>query len=85
MKTIRTDFPAVRFYQKNGETYFIVDCRRKGWLGTKRLGFSSKMEALNKAREIAEKVTSEGYNGANAVSSVTTDKNLKSWSAQLAV
>jgi integrase/recombinase XerD len=84
MKTIRKEFPQVRAYKRNGATYFSVDCRRKGWLGKKRIGFSDKFEALAKAREIAEKVASEGFDGANSVSAVTTDKNLRQWADQLA-
>ena len=84
MKTIRKEWPQVRSYKaKNGGTYYTVDCRRKGWGGQKRIGFKSKHEALDKAREIAEKVEAEGFDGANSVSTVTTDKNLRRWAEQL--
>lgn len=56
MGLIRSGYPRVRSYRRNGHTYYDVDCRKRGWNGPPRLSFSDKAAALAKARHIASTV-----------------------------
>ncbi len=54
MNLIRSTYPRVRSYRRNGHTYYDVDCRREGWTGRPRISFSNKAQALEKARQIGK-------------------------------
>jgi hypothetical protein len=54
MSLIRSTYPRVRSYRRNGHTYYDVDCRREGWTGRPRISFSNKAQALAKARQIGK-------------------------------
>jgi len=43
MSLIRSTYPRVRSYRRNGHTYYDVDCRREGWTGRPRISFSNKV------------------------------------------
>ncbi len=54
----RKSFPRVREVVKDGVTRFVCDSRRKGYAGGRQEWFSTKDEALDRAREIADSLVS---------------------------
>ena len=80
---IRTEYPRVRTRKKSRDTYYDVDCRKKGWTGKLRLSFTNKSDALEKAREIGEIFKKEGLNGINKTSEVYTNREIEEWNRQL--
>ena len=81
---IRSEYPRVRRTINKGNTYYVVDLRGRGFVGTKRPQFRTKAAALKKAAEVAEQVKADGLNGLNCFSTVATDKSLRAWEDRLA-
>jgi integrase len=82
MKTLRSEWPQVRQYEKKGHTYFAVDMRRAGYNGQKWRNCPDKVRALEYAREIAKKVAATGLNSINRLNQ---DPRIAAWQEQLAI
>lgn len=63
MKLVRKLYPKVRVKIKKGYPTYEVDCRSKNWEGQKQMYFSTKDEALKKAKEVADLVAEHGKAG----------------------
>lgn len=88
MGLIRSAYPRVRSYRRNGHTYYDVDCRKRGWNGPPRLSFSDKAAALAKARHIASTVGDHLHHALTTASSSphpTPSITTTEWDEQLAV
>jgi integrase len=82
MKTIRSSWPKVRQYVKRGQTYFMVDLRRKHYSGPKWKNFTDRDTALTFASDIGSKVSKSGL---NSITTVNEDPRLKAWTEQAAI
>jgi len=82
MKTIRKEYPKVRQYVKNGHTRYIVDLRRKNYVGPKLKWMSNREAALKYAGAIGEKVAKSGI---DSVSQIGVDPRIKAWTEQFAI
>ena len=82
MKIVRKDYPKIRAVEKSGNTYFVVDLRRKHYQGPKFKWFKEKSAALTYAADVAEKVNK---NGVESISKIGEDPRIKSWTEQFAI
>ncbi len=88
MGLIRSGYPRVRSYRRNGHTYYDVDLRKRGWNGPPRLSFSDKAAALATARHIASTVGDHLHHALTSASSTphpTPSITTTEWDEQLAV
>ena len=53
-EVLRKSFPRVREVVKNGVTRYVCDSRRQGFGGGRQEWFSSRDDALDRAREISD-------------------------------
>jgi integrase/recombinase XerD len=82
-KHLRKEWPQITVTKKNGQTYYVLNCRKKGWTKRGRLWRRSKKEILDLAREIERDFNENGVNGVGSTSAVTTNKELSHWERQL--
>ena len=85
MKVIRKEYPRVRETMKSGRKYYEVDCRKTGWVGKPRITFSSRDDALNKAKEIGKLFQSEGIDGLNGKSKSLDNRRFEVLENQLSI
>ncbi|NBO22821.1 hypothetical protein EBU94_05715 [bacterium] len=85
MKVLRKDYPRVRETMKSGRKYYEVDCRKSGWVGKPRITFSSRDDALNKAKEIGKLFQTEGVDGLNGKTKSLDTKRFDVLENQLSV
>ena len=83
MKVLRKEYPRVRETKKSGYKYYEVDCRKVGWVGKPRITFSSRDDALNKAKEIGKLFQSEGVDGLNGNSKSLDNRKFQVLESQL--
>lgn len=82
MKTIRKTYPRVREYSKRGKVYWMVDLRRKHYVGPKWKNFTDKTTAMDYASAIGDKVSQSGL---NSISQIGADPRISAWTEQFAV
>lgn len=65
MKNIRKDFPVIRERVIRGNTYYILDCRKKSYQGKQSESFTTKGAALERAKEISSLTSDYGAKAAS--------------------
>lgn len=85
MRVLRKEYPRVRETMKSGIRYFEVDCRKKGWKGKARYTFSSRDDAMDKAKEIGLLFQNEGIEGLNGNTKSLDNRRFGVLEAQLSV
>ena len=81
-KTVRKEYPKVRQTVKKGNTYYVVDLRRKHYQGPQFKWFNARQPALTYAADVADKVN---RNGVASVSVVGVDPRVQAWTEQFAI
>ena len=80
---VREEYPKVRIIQRRKGIAYQVDCRRKGWSGSKQPEFLTRKEALEKAREVAALVDSKGVGGAANYTTHLENREITQFAQQL--
>jgi integrase len=82
---IREEFPPIRMVQRrNGTMVYRVDCRSNGWVGQSTYEFSTRKDALDKARSIAEAVDNRGAEAVSAAIAFNQEGELAVFTQKLA-
>ena len=67
IKTIKSDYPPIFQYLHKGRTRYVLDCRKRGYIGKQRFFFKSLNDSQLKRTEIQHQISSIGFQGTSIV------------------
>ena len=72
---MKITFPRLYTQEKAGKTYWIVDCRKKGWNGQKTKGFTNEIDAKKYQKEVHLSLEKQGMDSVGIKTELLTNPN----------